>query len=235
MVSIKEENLLDTVRFLMEQEKEQHAVAVLKAAIEKSLRQIGMYTPIISQLPFVSPKQEQLEELKKLESEIIKEFTKSAFPKEATFEKILDYLFLVSSITEKPSYFYRKLTASILAQISNKGIYLSKEKNRVRQMKDDSLVNRSVPLTEIASSQEENKYYTTSEAARKLGLSDQTIRRMCEQGKFKGAIRVGGTGHCRIPAENFITTYAQDKKAEMILQRIDEKNVETGDIDEFDL
>lgn len=59
-----------------------------------------------------------------------------------------------------------------------------------------------------------------------LGVSDQTIRRMCERGKFKGASRAGGDGHWRIPEENFITTSEQDKKAERILQQIDKKNVE---------
>lgn len=235
MVSIKQENLLDTVEFLMEQEKEEHVIAVLKAALEKSLRKMNVYTPIISHLPFVSPKKEQLEELKKLESDISKEFAKSSSPDEATFEKILDYLFIVSAVTEKPSYSYRKLTASILARKSTSGFRISRSKEEIRQVMDELIEGKRAPIIELASSQEENKYYTTSEAARKLGLSDQTIRRMCEQGKFSGAIRVGGTGHWRIPEENFITTHAQDKEAEMIMQRIDEKNIEAGEVDEFDL
>lgn len=81
-------------------------------------------------------------------------------------------------------------------------------------------------ITGLETGEEEKKYYTTSEAAKKLGVSDQTIRRMCERGKFKGASRAGGDGHWRIPEENFITTSEQDKKAERILQQIDKKNVE---------
>lgn len=80
----------------------------------------------------------------------------------------------------------------------------------------------------------DESFYTTSEAAKKLGLSDQTISRMCEQGKFKGAKLVAENGKCRIPEENFFTSRTQDKEAEMVLQRIDKKNEGAGNVDEFD-
>lgn len=234
MVSIEKETLLDTVELLRDQEKEQHALVVLRVAIEKSLRHMGMYTPIVSQLPFICPKKEQLEELKKLESQIRKEFATSS--KEVVFEKVLDYLHLISEITEDPGYSYRKLMASILARKSIKGIRVSRRTNGIGQhMAEELLAEGRIQIPRLESSQEEKKYYTTGEAAKKLGLSDQTIRRMCERGKFKGASRVGGSGHWRIPEENFITTSEQDKEAEMILQRIDKKNEKAGDIDEFDL
>ncbi|MEK4801053.1 helix-turn-helix domain-containing protein [Oceanobacillus sp. FSL K6-0118] len=88
----------------------------------------------------------------------------------------------------------------------------------------------------VDKSMEENKYYTTLEAAQKLGLSVQTIRRMCTQGKFKGVKPVSKiAGHWLIPKENFITTREQDKIAEITLQRIDKKNKEKCNVDEFDL
>ncbi|MEC5424302.1 helix-turn-helix domain-containing protein [Virgibacillus sp. C22-A2] len=83
--------------------------------------------------------------------------------------------------------------------------------------------------------QKEGRYYTLSEAARKLGLSDQTIRLMCERGKFKGARLIGRNGQWRIPNENFITKREQDEDAENILRQIEKRNEKAGDIDEFDL
>lgn len=84
--------------------------------------------------------------------------------------------------------------------------------------------------------QDKKRYYTQSEVAKKLGLSDETICRMCEQGKFKGAKRSDGKGgYWLIPQENLVTTNEQDDIAEKILQTIDIKNKKAGDVDEFDL
>lgn len=78
------------------------------------------------------------------------------------------------------------------------------------------------------------QYYKPNEVAKRLGLSDQTIRRMCENGKFKEAFKTDG-GHWRIPEDDFVATRKQDRKAEQVLEHIDMKNNEVGDIDEFDL
>jgi len=78
-------------------------------------------------------------------------------------------------------------------------------------------------------------FYTIVEAANKLGLDNRTVRLMCEQGKFKGAYRVEDNGDWRIPEENFITSKKNDEIAEITLQRIDKKNKQAGDIDEFNL
>jgi len=63
--------------------------------------------------------------------------------------------------------------------------------------------------TEFA--EEKKTYYSTTEAAEKLGLSDQTIRRMCDKVKFKGAYKTEG-GHWRIPENTFITSPSKTKK-----------------------
>lgn len=83
--------------------------------------------------------------------------------------------------------------------------------------------------------QKEEGYYTTSEAAKNLGLSKRIIIRLCEQGKFKGARQVGANGHWRIPEENFIIKREQYEATEKKLRQIDKKNEKAGDVDEFDL
>mgnify|MGYP001306822329 CR=1 FL=1 len=79
-------------------------------------------------------------------------------------------------------------------------------------------------------------YYKINEVAKKLGLEEQTIKSMCETGKFRGAYRLDGEkGDWRIPKDNFITTKEQDEKAKIILQQIDCKNKQFKDVDEFNL
>lgn len=76
--------------------------------------------------------------------------------------------------------------------------------------------------------------YTTSEAAEILHVSDQTIRRMCEAGKFPGATRTDG-GHWRIPTKHFKVTLNESRRIDYDLEDIRRKSTEGGPVDEFDL
>jgi excisionase family DNA binding protein len=68
--------------------------------------------------------------------------------------------------------------------------------------------------------EEKSTYYSTFDAAEKLGVTAQTVRRMCEYGKFPGAIRTDG-GHWRIPQIQFKTTKEQDQRAEAALRHLE--------------
>ncbi|AXF55324.1 DNA-binding protein [Salicibibacter kimchii] len=110
---------------------------------------------------------------------------------------------------------------------------------QLSQMAEDpSMIQKKLLASLLASrntpAQDDVNYYTPNEAAKKLGLSDQTIRRMCENKKFPRAYKTQG-GHWRIPQDSFVTTPRQDETAEALLKRIDHKNREAGDVDEFDL
>ncbi|UOF89525.1 helix-turn-helix domain-containing protein [Fodinisporobacter ferrooxydans] len=78
-------------------------------------------------------------------------------------------------------------------------------------------------------------FYRVGEVAKKLGVSTQTVKRHCEEGRFPGATKTPG-GHWRIPKSLFRTTDEQDAKAEKTLRRLDEKNRAGGEVDdEFNL
>lgn len=79
-------------------------------------------------------------------------------------------------------------------------------------------------------------YATTSEAAELGGVSDQTIRRWCEKGKFPGAYQTEG-GHWRIPQKLFKVTLQQARDANAFMKTVDEDTRRQlgDDIDEFDL
>jgi excisionase family DNA binding protein len=79
-------------------------------------------------------------------------------------------------------------------------------------------------------------YATTSEAAEIGGVSDQTIRRWCEKGKFPGAYQTEG-GHWRIPQKLFKVTLQQAREADAWMKKVDEDTRRQlgDDIDEFDI
>ncbi|WP_141603548.1 helix-turn-helix domain-containing protein [Terrilactibacillus laevilacticus] len=220
----EQETLWDTVKFLAKQQDIDKAEAVLKATIEKSLQLLNLYTPIVSHLRFSIPDEQFLNELKHLDADIRKKISRDITEK--TYEEILDYIKMISEMTEDPQVTNKKMLASILFK-------KAKQDARVRRKTPTQFPEVQIKIDE-AVKEGEKPFYTTSEAGHKLGLSDQTIRRMCESGKFKGAYRSEG-GHWRIPEENFITTREQDIKGNGILEHLDKKNQEEGDVDEFDL
>jgi hypothetical protein len=78
-------------------------------------------------------------------------------------------------------------------------------------------------------------FYRVGEVAKKQGVSTQTVKRHCEEGRYAGAKKTPG-GHWRIPKSLFRTTDEQDAKAEETLRRLDEKNRTGGEVeDEFNL
>lgn len=83
---------------------------------------------------------------------------------------------------------------------------------------------------------ENTPVYTSSEAAEIAGVSDQTIRRWCEKGKFPEAFQTDG-GHWRIPQKYFKVTWEEARKAEDFMEKVDEETKRQlgEDVNEFDL
>ena len=213
-VDQEQEKLWASVETLSTINTEQ-AEAVLKTTVERSLRQMGFTTPAISSLSLKITDAQSVIDLHQIERKV-KHHLKNK-DRETAYELLIDYLLQLSEMTDKePSLIHKKLIASLMA-------------NSERNSLSASLVKRTTKHRKI-----ENSFYSPSEAAEKLGLSDQTIRRMCEKGKFVEAYKTDG-GHWRIPKENFITTDEQDKRAKAFFDRIDTKNHEAGNVDEFDL
>ncbi|MEM5018639.1 helix-turn-helix domain-containing protein [Metabacillus indicus] len=77
---------------------------------------------------------------------------------------------------------------------------------------------------------------TSREAAEIGGVSDQTIRRWCERGKFPEAFKTDG-GHWRIPKKYFKMSLQEARKADAKMKQADEDTRRElgGNLDEFDL
>lgn len=70
--------------------------------------------------------------------------------------------------------------------------------------------------------------YSTLEAAEIVGVSDQTIRRWCEKGKFPEAKRTE-SGHWRIPKKYFKISLEDARKRKEFEQRLNEYNAKHGE------
>jgi len=101
-------------------------------------------------------------------------------------------------------------------------------------MTEDSSANALLAslLVQGSKTTDDDGYYSTGDVGKKLGLSNESVRRLCEDDSFPGAAKTKG-GHWRIPKSVFRTTTEQDARAEAVLQRLDEKHSKAGDVDEF--
>ena len=225
MIDVREqeqEKLWESILTLANIDTEQ-AKVVFKAAIERSLRQFGMYTPLVASISLRLPDYEYVQLLKNLEKEINKHLMQKE--EEKAYEFLVEYIAALSNLTETDSkVIRRRLIASILRQQRQRPAYVPYRFTG----------KKAIPNIMISNEEDEPLYYTPKEVAKRLGVSDQTVRRMCDRGKFPGAYQTDG-GHWKIPKDVLITTEEQDRKAEQLFQQIDAKNKEVGDVDEFDL
>jgi len=221
-VNEEQEQMWDTVQLLSNIDEEK-AKTILKVTIEKSLQHLGMRSPVVlNTLQLSTPSNQHLLKLREIEQKM--RYSYGNKEQEKAYEYLAEYIEELSEILgDDPMNARRKLFASLLSQKYRRSLKHPKFKGRDLHLK-----------TQKAFSQQETSYYKTSEVAKKLGLSDQTIRRMCEKGHFTGAYQTDG-GHWRIPKNLFITTLEQDERAEKVFQKIDSKNNEMGNVDEFDL
>jgi excisionase family DNA binding protein len=219
MIDVREqeqEKLWDSILTLANIDTEQ-AKVVFKAVIERSLRHVGMFTPLVSDIPLRLPDNEYVELLKNLEKKINNHLLHKE--EEKAYELLVEYIEALSDLTESDSkVIRRRLLASIL--------------RRQRTQKPASVPyhltgkEATIPTIMISNDEDGSLFYKPKEVAKRLGVSDQTVRRMCERGKFPGAYQTDG-GHWKIPKDAFITTEEQDQKAEQLFQQIDAKNVIT--------
>ncbi|MCO7175415.1 helix-turn-helix domain-containing protein [Sporolactobacillus kofuensis] len=197
----------------------EQAKAVLNVTIQRSFRHFGIVLPVSSSQSLTLPEPEELQRLQQLEGELNDSLEKN---NDLRFEELLaEYIEQMST-----------LTANDLSSVRNKILPSATRHRRGKRVHYQLYREKNAAV--LLLKREDKPFYTPKEVGVKLGLSDQTIRRMCEKGKFPNAYQTDG-GHWRIPREAFITTSMQDEQAETILQRIDKKNLQSGDIDEFNL
>lgn len=81
---------------------------------------------------------------------------------------------------------------------------------------------------------ESQEDYTSTEVAEILGVTDQTIRRWVEKGKYPGAYKTRG-GHWRIPKKYFKISPDNAERRKAFDEKINQFNQMKGEVteDEF--
>ncbi len=246
-----DEKLWETAQILAEEKRTEQAVVVINSIASHAL---GRYSgkPVNVELRSIPKKElrdEQLKSMKKLGIEVSLLVDKSQY--EEAQEKAIEYIDgIVSLLASSPEeeQRLRKSYFKHLIQIGNKpqgikGILEKVRRPHIVKMSEEpselsspksylgGIIKRNSLGTQIVTTEET---YTTSDAAQILHVSDQTIRRMCEAGKFPGASRTEG-GHWRIPKKYFKVTLEQSMQIDKDLSDIRSKSLKGGHVDEFNL
>lgn len=193
------------------------AIPVLRKAIKGSFSVIQVPLPFLNQVAMKTPSEEQIESLKAFDSAIQQALKHQNFDEAG--DRYSQYVEALQEIFEdgESKEMKKKLFGQLL-------------KTSYESQSFPGLVHeQATPYTTA-----ESKAYTTTEAAEIINVSDQTIRRMCEKGKFPDAYKTDG-GHWRVPRKYFRVTLEQAREADEFLKELDKKNKEAGEVDEFNL
>ncbi|MDN4608150.1 helix-turn-helix domain-containing protein [Sporosarcina highlanderae] len=214
-----DEQLWEMAEELVKGQKTEQAVTVISSIASHA---VGRYsgTPVeIILKPMGNKKLDvwKIHSLKKLAREVshLEETKEYGEAREKAFHYLDEIVHLLASSEEEERELRRKYFQHL--------IHLRK-KRRYRKLHAPKTIQLSTTI----------ETYTTSEAAEILHVSDQTIRRMCDAGKFPGATRTEG-GHWRIPQEYFKVSLDQSREMKTDLANVRKKSQEGGEVDEFDL
>lgn len=169
--------LWDSVLTLLRAREAEQALSVLKKAAEGTFSVIHVSPDFLDAAKMHVPTLAQVVQLKELDIKIKQSLENGRFDETSRcfvqFAERLDELFQTSRKPEIEMALYQVILRMLYVH-ETPNLYIHEKK----------------------------AMYTTSEAAEKLNVSDQTIRRMCENDKFPGAYKTDG-GHWRIPSRYF--------------------------------
>jgi|SRR5690625_1491200 len=209
--------LWDTVDILIAHHKITHATTVFKSIIWQTFSMLKLSSDILQQATVTLPFPKLLQQLRTLDIEIKKNINTREIEKaHALFLEYLEQLNGVLYGNEKDS-----LNEQVLKELLTEHFHYAE---RIHESK----VAYTVAPQNLQT-------YSPSEAAKILGVSDQTIRRMCKANKFPGAFQSDG-GHWKIPTKHFKVTPEEAREGRKNMNVIHEKNKEVlgDDINEFD-
>lgn len=193
------------------------AIPVLREAVRGSFSMMQEPLKFLDKIAIKIPTEEQIQSLKAYDSAILQALIHRSFDEAG--DRYSRYIDALQDLFEEgeSEEMKKKLFGQLL-----KASYESQEPS--------SLVHEQVAPYTTA----ESTAYTTTEAAEIINVSDQTIRRMCEKGKFPEAYKTGG-GHWRVPKKHFMVSLEQARNRKKNIQPLIDKAKAGGDVDEFDL
>lgn len=200
------ELLWDSVTILKDQNKIENAKALFKKLVERTFSTLKVSTEILDELNITAPTTDMVSQIRLLDKEI----------HQALKEKntLLAYKYLVDYILE--------LSKSSL-DMNSKEIFAKILATHLNEMNTKTMLE-----------EDKMEVYTSTEVAEIMGVSDQTIRRWCEKGKYPDAFQTEG-GHWRIPKKYFKLTLEHARKRKALDEKLNQFNKRKGEVteDEF--
>jgi excisionase family DNA binding protein len=217
-------NLWNTVGVLTQESKFSEAKTILKLISEQTFESMKIPVEVFSSVAKILPTPrpfnlDSMEKFKQLDYQL-RELQKKQQVLEVEEQEIkhrlIEYVDALSEVLgeEKTDQLRKELLANLIS------------------ITTDQLISPVQPVM-----LDQTEIYSTSEASEILGVSDQTIRRMCEAGRFPGAYRIGDRGNWKIPKKHFKITLEEARRGKQQMHPVDEKtrHVMGDSTDEFDI
>jgi len=128
---------------------------------------------------------------------------------------------IITEITGDPSFF-NEFPPKKITQVKKTKPYTLEIDQAINSIKEE--MSTKIKYGRL-SEEVETPVYSTGEAAEIIGVSSETIRRMCEKGKFPEAEKTDG-GHWRIPRKYFKLSLEEAREADQFMQTMDQKTKE---------
>jgi excisionase family DNA binding protein len=201
MIKDHDKVLWDTVVLLKQQDYIENAKAVFKFLVERTFTLLKQPTDFLEHSNIEIPSMDQYETFRHLDREIRVCLKKNQI--EQANELLIDYIELLSHII-----------TDVDAKTMQKQIFAHILTSHFKTANIDAGKAYFV---------EKKDTFTTTEAAEILNVSDQTMRRWCEKGKYPEAYQTDG-GHWRIPKKYFKINLEQAKSRNEFSKKLDEIN-----------
>lgn len=203
-----DELLWETVVLLKEQNLIENALALFKSLINRTFSSLNVPTYFLEELNIQTPTDKTLSQIRLLDKEIYQALKNQNIPQ--AYEFLVDYIKEFSKVI--PGSDEKEVMATLLYTR-----FLNNTPNNI--------------LRPIHLEEEIGEVLTSTEASEIVGVSDQTIRRWCEKGKYPDAYQTEG-GHWRIPKKYFKISYEQARKRKSFEDRLNQFNMKVGEVSE---
>lgn len=218
MMKREEDILWETVELLYEQQHYEKVGAILKTVVQRIFALLHVPTDVLDGFSFEISSTTVIMGLHKQERIIRKQVISQDIERAAVaFQAYLTMLEPLLPPTQRSGWMQQimsRLVVSHYAQISDVSSRWGSSENVHEQ--------RAPYVSSV---------YTSKEAATVIGVSDQTIRRWCEAGKYPEAYQTEG-GHWRIPQSYFKLNPAQARQRDDFAVKLNEYNAQYGVADE---
>lgn len=196
-----EKALWDTVEILQHERKLDSVSAFFKMMIERTFTLLHKPTDFLYDLSFEMPSTEILQSFHELDTEIRRAIRFG--DRQKTYLLLVEYIDLLPHFVQSDDL--NEIRKSILANILS-----------ASEQPANLLVQEKVEM------------YTSSDVAEIMDVSDQTIRRWCEKGKYPEAFQTEG-GHWRIPQKYFKLTLEQARNRKVFEKELNKYNASKGE------